>query len=158
MSDWQPPEVVVVALRSEGSISYVELLLPAGLTPPLAPSSLWAGGKCLVDLDQVVKVDGGTTSFRSSGAVQSELVGQKLGFQQWWTQDQLALVTDTMRRWTRATEAPSTCADFCQLGWEGTETEQGPEAGWVSGIDWICDRCHETYIVRDRLGVREERG
>ena len=145
----------MASIQCSGSTTLVGLRLPSDLTPPLAPASLWADDRSIVDLDWVVDADGDTTIFRTRADVPSDLPGRRLGFQQWWTPDQLALVTETWRPWTRVVEAPDSSPDFCQLGWEPAETEGGPSPGWVSGRDWICELCHETYVVRDRLGVRD---
>jgi hypothetical protein len=155
MSQWQRPETEVALVERDGAVSLIGLRLPKGLTPPLAPASLWINGHAVVDLDWVVGSDDDTTVFRTMDDMPSDLLGRTVEFQQWWTPDQLALVTDTWRPWARVTELPDGSPDFCRLGWEPAETEGGPVPGWVSGSDWICDQCHDSYIARDRLGVRD---
>jgi hypothetical protein len=84
VTSWTPPEVDVVFVRREGGTTFVGLRLGDARTAPLAPASLVASEQVVLDLDAVVTVETGVTTFRTRSAPPTNLVGEVVGFQQWW--------------------------------------------------------------------------
>ena len=71
-----------------------------------------------------------------------------------WQPFQRDLVADRQRSWAWAAAPSVDDHEHCFLCWETIEQGRGPSAGWCSDDDWLCDDCHQRYVVDDELGLR----
>lgn len=156
MAQWTPPKAQVISVEAVGSDTVVGLRLPPGLSPPLAPASLLQETEVVIHLDVVLSEDAGVTTFRTEEQPRQPLVGQVLGFQQWWVPGALDAVLDTTRQWTRMRPAQRN-HEHCLLGYETIEEGIGDGTGWCSRDDWVCPECFQRFITDDHLRVRGSR-
>jgi hypothetical protein len=160
MTQWVGPEVTVVAIERSSPRSLVTLRFDEPEGPPGFPANLWnKGTDAKWHLDKVVTADDGTLTFETDEDLKALEVGRKYGFQQWWTPEALALVTDLTRHWQRATYPDNGDHDHCPLSWIEISAQPGEgveHVGYRSGDDWISVGAYERFIRDDHLRVRSE--
>jgi hypothetical protein len=156
VAQWNPPSAGVESAHRVDNTTYVGLRLPDSHTAPLAPASLVRDGIELLHLDAVVEVRGNVTVFRTEQLLDPQLVGQSVGYQQWWTPEAFDAVADPDRQWTRQDAPEPKRHEHCLLDATTIEAASPVSWGWRSGEDWMCPACYQRFVIEDHLGVREQ--
>jgi len=146
----------------------LRLLEPERIRGPLAPATLVpleGAWRAILEIHRASVRDEDDVTVESGPIDSCPLVpDQHVGYQRWWTSDQLELASDVSRVWAAAEFDPKMNGvnDHCRLGWEslypgydapGT-TELRHKPAFRSDDHWLCPTCYQKFILDDYLGIR----
>jgi hypothetical protein len=153
------PTAKVIELSRDSDVVTMVLEVSSLLSEPLAPSGLYVTDRPeqeAIQLHKLKAADGNVLTFESYDHVGNlPSVGTNYIFRVWWTPDQLEVVTDTSRKWSYENYPDKEDHDHCRLTWEAIGADAEHKAGYRCGKEWITEQAYETYIVRDKLRLRD---
>jgi hypothetical protein len=159
---YQESKAKVVQVSRGTDVVTVVIQVSSLFSEPLAPGALYLldnPEKKIIELHRLKAARGTVLTYETYDHVGDvPNLGAEYICQVWWTPNQLEAVKDTSRSWTYEKYPDNGDHDHCLLTWETIAADAQHKAGYRSGKDWITEEAHKTYIVEDKLRVRNQTG
>lgn len=156
---YHEPRVTIVAIEQTQHAIQCVIHVTHVPPPPLAPASLHAvhaPHELVVEFHAVLAHTQHDITFETYRVPPTlPALGQSYILRTWWTDEQLAVVTDTARHWVRAAYPNTGDHDHCVLTWERIAADTDQWEGYQSEGEWITIDAYNTYIRDDLLRLRQ---
>jgi hypothetical protein len=160
--NYKEPTAKVIDVEISGDTVTMKIEVSQLPLPPLAPGGLYLLNmpeQEVIQLHNLQMQDQNILTYRTyehKGDLPQ--LGAEYIYRVWWRPDQLEAVTDTKRNWIYAEYPDNGDHDHCLLTWETIAAYSEHKGGYRSGKDWITEEAYKTYILEDRLRLRQRAG
>jgi hypothetical protein len=154
--NYKEPTAKVIDVEISGDTVTIKIEVSELPSPPLAPGGLNTPEQEVIQLHNLQIQDHNVLTYHTyehKGDLPQ--LGTEYIYRLWWRPDQLEAVTDTNRIWIYAEYPDNGNHEHCLLTWETIAAYSEHKGGYHSGKDWITEEAYKTYILEDKLRLRQ---